>query len=468
MSFKKPYALLLIAGLAAFAPFVHRALFVDDHAHFSQAIDWGAGSEPLYKMASGLGWQAGQAPGEANPVLYFLYYGAFTHTFGAEEWKAHVAMWPWNFLALFSFFVLARRFTKHAVFAALLWLFTPHFWLTANSLLVDALVAPLLLASLAAWITGWDRRSSAWLVTAGILLGLVPLAKYTGLAAWPVAALWSVRYTKTWKDKRWGFGVIPVFIFAGWLVFTQVMYGQTHFWAVAGDRMAKPGFWHFVSIILFILGTTPALWSAMLSRLGGRTQKPSADHFLWGWVFISVVVLWVAIPWICARYLVIVGPALVLLSVRLIENSRWGQIPTFRTGVLIVTCGFGFLMAHADYSQADVDRQIARRVKEEKGTYPAAALSGLGFYLDSIRWRPAGPGETVQGDLLLPMRTLAPRFWPRPSGPIYEKRRWEYGTWNPLRVLDSRTGAGFYGSIWGPFPFTISKGPLETYVLVGQ
>jgi hypothetical protein len=64
----------------------------------------------------------------------------------------------------------------------------------------------------------------------------------------------------------------------------------------------------------------------------------------------------------------------------------------------------------------------------------------------------------------LPWRTLPRAFFPQVEEPKV-LHRLTYRTWNPLRTLDSVSGAGFYGSIWGPLPFSFSLGPLEVYTL---
>ena len=37
-----------------------------------------------------------------------------------------------------------------------------------------------------------------------------------------------------------------------------------------------------------------------------------------------------------------------------------------------------------------------------------------------------------------------------------------------LRLAVEPVGAGFYGSIWGPLPYSFSRQPIETYTLVIQ
>jgi hypothetical protein len=136
--------------------------------------------------------------------------------------------------------------------------------------------------------------------------------------------------------------------------------------------------------------------------------------------------------------------------------------------------GFSGLLASSDYVQAQVDQKAARDVETwwqlvnppfKNAYYPAAELGGLSYYLPH-HWKPANPGDSLSdGDAaLIPWRSLPPAFFPQLKAP-QALARFVYRTRLPFRTLDSRSRAGFYGSIWGPLPFSISNDPIEVYTL---
>jgi 4-amino-4-deoxy-L-arabinose transferase-like glycosyltransferase len=524
----KPFLYVSLMTLVALLPFVHRPLFVDDHATFTQAADlihhWRL---PYRNEPQQLGWAKGQPVGEDNPPVYFYFMAAAIRLMGTHVWKAHLAMLPISLLGILAFYALARCYVRHPLWAALLWLSCPHFWLTANSLLVDALLGPMFVMGLVCWMKGWKEKRIGWSLLSAVLLGLTPLAKYTGLLSWAVVILWTLLEGRDRKSLRWLCLLIPAALFAAWILWSRSLYGQSHFLAVARTRMAWPGIANWISLSAMTCGSTtcmllpllllpakirraqPSIAAALFFiyiAFGGFlihpvaigiqlgfwsgaflvwlfSVIPASDHNDRSWLFLGLWALvgWVglafAVNWVCARFLVIIGPPLVLLTVRSFE---W-QAPalthstTFRRASLALLALFSLSLAGADYLQASVDRKVAQQadlwlqehMPGRKGYYPGAALGGLSYYLDSKRWEGVDPGLLLQtGDvILLPWRTLPPAFLPRIGKPKI-LAQFVYRSWNPLRTLDLVSGGCFYGSIWAPLPFSFSRAPLEVYTLV--
>ncbi|HOW27551.1 MAG TPA: glycosyltransferase family 39 protein [Elusimicrobiota bacterium] len=514
--------ILVGVALAFLLPFVNRPVYIDDHAHFAQARELSSHFlEPYDSTAGELGWAKGETPTEANPPLYFYLVGAWTKCVGGEVWKSHLLLLPLHLLALLGFYSLARRYVRHALWAALLWLVSPHFWLTANSLLLDALLAPAIVGGVACWVKGWEEDRRAWLVVGALSLGLAPLVKYTGLVSWGVVVVWMFVQARREKMGRLAFLAVPILLFAAWLFWSRTIYGQTHFDAVAKASMEWPSIWKLIPLMVFSAGTTTCLLLSLftLSRrhlvhaaviLGlslaigiGIYMKRSVGiqigfwmgiFLLWcslavfqprtsGWKFLSLWALgglgtlFVARGWFCARYFVVAGPPLVLLTVMGLEARRpsWVDRRLFRLTVFIVLAAFSGALALADLEQATVDVSAASRLESIRapggdslrGHYPSSLLSGLGYYLDGEHWYPLAPREPVpeKSWVVLPRRSLSPAFFPA-IGPYVPVAELPYKTWNPFRTHDMKVGAGFYGSIWGPLPFSFSSDPMETYVVL--
>jgi len=225
------------------------------------------------------------------------------------------------------------------------------------------------------------------------------------------------------------------------------------------------------------LGFWSGIFATWVLTLGRVMTRREASLVLWAAIGLSGVVI--AIPWVCARYLVIAGPALVLLSITGLERLKpaWVGSPVRRVAIASILALASGLIAQADFLQAQADREgalwaeawRAREIPTHPGFFPSATLGGFGYFLSLQGWRPLEPESAVPsgGLLALSPRTLAPRFWPSLRHPRLAAQR-DARTLNPIRVFDRQSGAGFYGSIWGPLPYSFSRQPIETYTLVIQ
>jgi len=479
---------LLLACLAAWMPFVGRPLFIDDHAHFREAVLRGLDPARPYDER-GLGWRPGETPGEANPPIYFYLVGGITRVLGPHPGRIHLALISLHLLGMLAFFSLARRYTRHPLWASLLWLTTPHYWLTANSLLLDSLLAPFFLIGLWGWISGWENRSSVHLAVGALFLGLTPLVKYTGYLAWAVVGLWAVLNGHR-RDRRWLWSLIPLALSAAWLTWSGRVYGGSHLAATASASVVPFDFSRLRDLLVFFLVSTPVALIGLISgsaALGAASPanglaavRPGrawdrTDALLFAWVAAGLAGLLFARGWVCARYFVVVGPAAILLSVRLSENARWAESRAFRSAALGVLAASGAVLAAADYFQARVDRNAARDLEAARerlstdvhGCYPAALLSGLSAYLPPDRWRPLEPGEKPsRGEAAaIPLRQLPRAFWPD-VGDMRPAALFSYRSPLPVRLQDGPTGAGWYGSVWGHHPLSLTTAPLETYLFL--
>src|SRR5690349_10621484 len=93
--------IFFLFSLLCFVPFINRPVFVDDHAHFQQAIERGRNLTKIYSGGvNELGWEKGRAPSEANGPGYFYLMGIFTRLFGSAEWTAHLLIFSISILGL--------------------------------------------------------------------------------------------------------------------------------------------------------------------------------------------------------------------------------------------------------------------------------------------------------------------------------------------------------------------------------
>jgi len=481
-----PALMITLACLGAFVPFIHKPLFVDDHAIFEQARDLVHQPAIPYRMEEGkLGWQKGQDVGEDNPPLFFYGLAATIKLFGDEPWTSRAATLPIQILGMLAFYALAKRYVRHPLWATLLLLATPHVWVTSNSLLVDSILGPVLWMALFAWIRAWESSRFTWGLTAGILLGLAPLVKYTGLIVWAVAGVWVLIEHQRWKSSRWLWSVIPLFLFGGWLWYTRGLYGADHFSAVAGSRMTPFRFENLLTVLSFTTITTPAVWMLLLGVVAYVFRRPlkaagiwdRQNSFLCAWIGLGVAGLSIALGWTCARFLVILSAPLILFSVRAVEalHPSWIRMRTIRGAILGAFAAIGLLVMHADWARAKVEQDAAvwandwvqRNNWTGPAYYPGATRGGLSAYLDSTRWKKSEPQQEIEAGalLLIPQRGLTPYFLPAPTNVRLLEDR-SYRSWNPVRLVDSPARVGWYGSIWGHRPLAFSNQAIEIYQLL--
>ncbi len=517
-----PLFILSAAFLVLMVPFLNRALFVDDHAHYQGALEIIQHPATPYTINSEkLGWKPGESPAEANPPLYFYLVGALTKIIGDSPFHIHWLLLPLHFAGILAFYFFARKIVTQPLPATLLWMITPHLWLTSNSLLLDALLAPFLMVGLTLFSSGWDRKILYRLLLGSLVLGLVPLVKYTGVVALAVAFLWALLIGQKRKMGYWFSLLIPLCIFGCWILLSRHLYTSSHLSAVAQSSVVWPSLLQFLTLFAFSSGTTFILLLPLLLLVSGKIKEGRLLHlsllvgglgvgififqdipqgtrvgiifgfwlgtalqwfnfisiknqiqqdpiriFLLVWIVLGLAGLLFARGWLCGRYFVIIGPAFVLLTFKTWEK----KLSPLIYGFLFL---FALCFAVSDYQQAGVDRRMASEINQlaldpqKRIHYPSAMLSGLEYYLDRAQWISTGPEAILQpGDwILIPTKGLPSRFIPKITNPTIVNK-WTFHSWSPIKVLDSTSYAGYYGSIWGPLPFSFSNEPAEVYYLV--
>jgi hypothetical protein len=206
-------------------------------------------------------------------------------------------------------------------------------------------------------------------------------------------------------------------------------------------------------------------------------QRPAADSVLlslWviGTFFFAAIVNWS----ITSRTLLPMAPAVMILLVRRFNASGasigrtpwWPLLPAALISLLVTT---------ADYKFANTARLASsyfqNRFRTEPGTVWFEGHWGFQYYmeqwrakpvdLEQLRAKPVDENELgiVSGDLIvIPMnntnisRTL-PATTGRPEQVNFSQ--------SLLAIMSSKTGAGFYSSMWGPLPWAFARIPPEPY-----
>lgn len=229
-------AAILAFVLVIILPFAGQAIHIDD------AIFWDFARGNLEKPLQGhisdyrLMGQEYREWRDTHPPLNQLYVTALMGIFGSESTSAlHLGFIIFPLITGVSMFFLARRFTKNALLAVLLLMATPAFMTMSHTLMADAPMLSLWLASTAAYIYGVDRSNNRLLTLSGVMAALAVLTGYQALllvlllplyallvrklsfkTAWPVA-LPLLGFVFYCLFSLWRYGALPRFQHAGGL-----------------------------------------------------------------------------------------------------------------------------------------------------------------------------------------------------------------------------------------------------------
>ena len=110
---------------------------------------------------------------DTHPPLVSSYLAVLMYLSGGEsEMLYHAAFLVFPLLAGISMYFLARKFTRHALLAALLLMGTPGVMVMSHTLMSDVPGISFWLATMALYVYGLDRRSLGHMALCGITLTL--------------------------------------------------------------------------------------------------------------------------------------------------------------------------------------------------------------------------------------------------------------------------------------------------------
>lgn len=200
--------------------------------------------------------------------------------------------------------------------------------------------------------------------------------------------------------------------------------------------------------------------------------------------FAGMLLLWIAgvlfsviflLPYASVKYALPMFPPIVLLFMWLVEERAEGAgTKNLLTAALLSTAALGILVSFADYDLSASKRAFAqgdavriRREAEMAGDRVwFSAEFGDRYYLEQQGFAEITEETQLQnGDLVvLPLlvgTTIPTRF----DEHLQLIERICVSGASPVRVIDHSSGAGLYGSRWGPLPYSVSNGGIEEYLV---
>ncbi len=528
MSFSRQKILVFLFPLLLAAPFLNRAYFVDD-SYFVEIASWlkDHPGQPYHfrtddAALQSRGWEENGFVRMVNPLVHHYFLAGLLKIGGEREWFLRLGCVLLSCFSALFIFELARRWTYHPLLTTLLVLATPVHWLTSYSLLIDGTAGFLFFGALYFFIRMGETDSLAWAVASGIFMGLAILTKYPTGFIIPLTMLWAYLRRKKIKTRWMVFvpWVIGTLFLIAYSVWTAHLYGRPHILAASGRMVQVYGWTKILVFLVFFSGSmlVPLVgWSFVGTRIrilfgilvittaaflmgpsGGFTllqsfliglwsvtslvfllavlsafdlwEKPK-DLFLFLWTVGFIGMMLIVMGWVAVRYYVIVVPAVVMMSVRLLEMRNREKAESRLLPILFLTILFSGLLAYADYKQAEPSRLVPAEL--EKAGYTGGErhfFLGDSFtmsYLKRTGWVPCFPEtEFKKGDWVLAKEVTMPQVWfYRKPLVLKEIAKFNYSTRFPLKVMDNQGSAGFYASVWGALPFTFSNSPWERFHL---
>jgi 4-amino-4-deoxy-L-arabinose transferase-like glycosyltransferase len=180
-------ALLLALVLGALAWLSDKAFTIDDPLFLwlAERIQ----SHPLDPYGFAVNWNASWLPMHAvnqNPPLTAYYIAAVAALFGFGETALHLAFLVPAAIATAATWLLARRLCDRPCEAGVIALLSPVCLVSASNVMCESWLLAFWCASIACWVTGFDRGRCAWHVAGAAFAALAFLTKFSGAALVPL------------------------------------------------------------------------------------------------------------------------------------------------------------------------------------------------------------------------------------------------------------------------------------------
>jgi hypothetical protein len=217
---------LVAITIAALAPFLNKAFYVDDPLFLWMAHQ--IVKHPLDPYGFNVNWSSFAQPMSVvmqNPPLCSYYIAAITAFFGWSELALHIAFLFWAVISILGTFALARRFCREPLFVALFTLFTPVFLVSATSIMCDVMMFAFWIWALEFWLSGLDRQHWWRFFVSATLISTAALTKYFGIALVPLLVVYTLV-----RDPRRAmnlvFLLIPLAVLSNYEFVTEEKYGR--------------------------------------------------------------------------------------------------------------------------------------------------------------------------------------------------------------------------------------------------
>ena len=217
--FRRKIDFFIIAFFVIFLtlPFINKAVHIDDTVFIYMARQ--ILNDPLRPYSFNLDWSVYSGPAifVADPPLVPYYIALIMKIFGENQKIIHFSFIIFPLAAALSMYYISKKFTKIPLFAALFLTTSVVFVVMSHNLMLDIAFLALFLLSVALFIYGVDSQSRIMAIAGALFCGLAYLAKYTGIAVFPILALYAILRK---KPKYAVYLSIPAIMGILWNIYT--------------------------------------------------------------------------------------------------------------------------------------------------------------------------------------------------------------------------------------------------------
>ncbi len=450
-------AILIAAIVLIRLPFLNQAVTGDDVYYLASAQH--ALIDPLHPNHTFYDFEGKDVDfrGYPHPPLNACALAALLAIFGdVKEIPFHAAYIAFSILAVASIWQLAKRFSPHPFWAAVLFLAVPAFVVNGNTFESDVPLLAFLMAGTAAFVTAVDRRSFAWLALAAVSLGLASIVAVQAVFFVPILLL----YGRAWKPA-WIVAFAPALSLSAWQVFEYFSIGQFPI-LMTGGYVRLYGMAKYQAKLTNVLGLSiqsifivfPLLLPPALLAIW-RSRDEDAK-FLISWIAIFFVLAAALFSDGSARYLLpIAAPVALLVSwlpVKLLAPAAAVQLT------------LALLLATVNYQQGAGYRDFARTIATEtkaRRTWVNAEW-GLRWYLEADGALPIHSEQFVPaGDMVVESELAYPTGYHHAGSTLALLAKRSIASPIPLRLIGLDSRSGYDTATRGFYPFGISTGPID-------
>jgi hypothetical protein len=467
-----PRQWVLVLGLVLLIrlPFLNQAIQGDDHIYLTEAAH--ALIEPLHPDNTKYVFQGGEVDlrGQPHPPLDGWVLAALIAVCGGvKEIPFHAAYVLFSAIAAWAMWSLARRFSPHPLWAALLFVAVPAFVVNGNSLETDLPFLAFWMAAVALFVSlpngrgsecarvpSRDRKGAFALPLSALCLALAALTAYQAVLLTPILAVYVWLFHRR-SRTRWLILLVPPLTVAAWQLFERLSTGAlpaavlNGYLATYQTLPAKLSSALALTIHSWFI-VFPALVPPALVLAWRRRREPDT-LFLLAWVaifFAGALVIFFAGS---ARYLLPMAAPVALLASRL--RAKW-LVAGFALQLTL-----GLSLAAVNYRHWDGYRQFAESLRG-----PAAGHRvwvdgewGLRYYLESDGALPLKKTQRLRpGDIVVSSELGASV---NPTVPFAPLRTAEIRPALPLRLIGLESHSGYSTVSRGFWPFGVSAGPID-------
>ncbi len=447
-------ALLIVAVILLIRlPFLNQAVQGDDVYYIASAEH--AQIEPLHPNHTQYVFQGRDVDfrGYPHPPLNAWFLAALIAVFGEiREVPFHLAYILFSLMAALAALALAKRFSPHPLWAALLFVSVPSFVVNGSSFESDVPFLAFWMVGIAAFVYGDDRDSKPLLTLSALSLAIASLGAPQVIFAVPILAIYSRR--------RWPVYATPLAAIALWQTFEFFGAGRFPFAVAAGYQQS-----YGLQKLQAKLRNSSALavhllfwsWPMALFPLCRRTTMPRRDtRFLIAWIAVYFLGAITVFPAGSARYLLPLAAPVALLISRLPVPCLAALFPLQLT--------LGLLLATVNYQHWDAYRQFARSLSSEAGQRHmwVNAEWSLRYYLELEGARPVHENQRIPpGDIVVSSELAYPVPFIHGGSTLVPIASRVIRPAIPLRLVGLKTGSAYSSDERGFFPFGISNGPID-------